>query len=152
MTDEEYMKVAIGLAEKAFKKDDVPIGCVIVKDGRIIAEGYNKKEKKGNPLCHAEIIAINKAVKKIGDWRLNGCTLYVTLEPCPMCAGAIAGARVSRVVFGAYEPKSGCAGSLYDILSESGLNHKVECLGGVLKEECSELIKKYFASKRKAKE
>lgn len=149
MTDEEYMLKALTLAERASEKNEVPIGCVIVKKNKIIAKAYNKKERTKNPLKHAEIIAIEKAVKKTKDWRLNDCTLYVTLEPCPMCAGAIVSARVGRVVFGAYEPKSGSAESKFKILTESGLNHKTEYAGGVLKEECVAILQKYFASKRK---
>ena len=145
------MEKALLLAKKAMNKNEVPIGCVIVKDDKVIASAYNKKERTKNPLNHAEMIAIKKAVKKIGDWRLNGCTMFVTLEPCPMCAGGIANARLDRVVFGAYEPKSGCAGSLYDILSNNGLNHTVEHVGGVLGERCATLLKEYFAQKRKKK-
>ena len=151
MTDEEYMQAALSLAEKAEKKNEVPIGCVIVKNGKIIAKAYNKKERKKNPLYHAEMAAINKAVKKTGNWRLNDCTLYVTLEPCPMCAGAIVNARIGRVVFGAYERKSGSAVSKFNILTDSGLNHETQFSGGISEEKCVNILQRYFAAKRKKK-
>ena len=142
------MQAAIRMAKKAGKKDEVPIGAVIIKNGRIIAKGYNTRETRRDPLGHAEIIAIRKAARKMGGWRLSGCTLYVTLEPCPMCAGAIINARIDTVVFGAYDPKAGAFGSLYD-LSEGKLNHKPNIIGGVLKDQCAALLKDFFASKRK---
>lgn len=151
MKDEYFMKKALLKAEIAKKADEVPIGAVIVLDGKIIASGYNTVEKKQDATCHAEINAIKKACKKLGSWRLDGAEIYITLEPCPMCAGAIANARIKRAVFGAYEKKSGCAESKYGILSDSGLNHNVEYTGGVMEKECSEILKNYFKAKRKQK-
>ena len=138
-------------AEKAKEKDEVPIGAVIVKDGKVISKGYNLVENTNKATAHAEIIAIEKACKKLKSWRLDGAEIYVTLEPCAMCAGAIANARIKKVYFGAYERKSGCAESKYPVLSDNGLNHSVEYEGGIMEEECASLIKKYFSEKRKAK-
>ena len=135
-------------AKKAEKVEDVPIGCVMVFDGQIIARGYNKRNKKKSTLCHAEIEAIGRATKKIGDWRLDNCTMYVTLEPCPMCAGAIVQARIKRVVIGAMNPKAGCAGSIVNLLQMDGFNHKVEITTGIYEKECSELMKNFFAKLR----
>lgn len=143
-----YMNKALEQAKKALSRDEVPIGAVIVKDGVVIARGYNKRESSQNALAHAEIIAINKACKKLKSWRLDGAEIYVTLEPCPMCAGAIMNARISKIVFGAYEPKSGACGSKFDVIGDSGLNHNAVFIGGVMEEECSLLIKNYFKSKR----
>jgi tRNA(adenine34) deaminase len=148
MNHEELMRAAIKMAQKAANKDEVPIGAVIIKDGRIIAKGYNTRETRHDPLGHAEIMAIKKAARRIGGWRLSGCTLYVTLEPCPMCAGAIINARIDKVVFGAYDPKAGAFGSLYD-LSEGRLNHKPQIIGGVCLDQCAALLKNFFAEKRK---
>lgn len=145
---EKFMLVAIEEALKAQKKDEVPIGAVIVLNGKVIAKSHNLMEKKQLATSHAEILAINKACKKLKSWRLLDCEMYVTLEPCPMCAGAIANARMKKVYFGAYEPKSGSAESKYKILSESGLNHTVEYCGGVLEEQCSKILKEYFKKKR----
>lgn len=152
LEDRKYMLEALKQAKKAELVDDVPIGCVIVCDGKIIARGYNKRNKKKSTLCHAEIEAIGKATKKIGDWRLDKCTLYVTLEPCPMCAGAIVQARIKRVVIGAMNPKAGCAGSIVNLLQMDGLNHKVEISSGVREKECSELLTSFFAKLRKNKD
>ena len=138
--DEKYMRAAIGQARKAGAIGEVPIGCVIVYEDKIIARGYNRRTIDKNVLSHAEIIAIKKACKKMGDWRLEGCTMYVTLEPCPMCAGAIVQARIPKVVIGCMNPKAGCAGSVLDLLHEDGFNHQVEMESGVLEEECSRLI------------
>ena len=138
-------------AEKAKEKDEVPIGAVIVKDGKVLSKGYNLVENTNKATAHAEIIAIEKACKKLKSWRLDGAEIYVTLEPCAMCAGAIANARIKKVYFGAYERKSGCAESKYPVLSDNGLNHSVEYEGGIMEEECASLIKKYFSEKRKAK-
>lgn len=143
-----YMNKALEQAKKALSRDEVPIGAVIVKDGVVIARGYNKRESSQNALAHAEIIAISKACKKLKSWRLDGAEIYVTLEPCPMCAGAIMNARISKIVFGAYEPKSGACGSKFDVIGDSGLNHNAVFIGGVMEEECSLLIKNYFKSKR----
>ncbi len=142
------MAAAIDMAKKAAAKDEVPVGAVIVKDGRIIAKACNLRETRKSPLAHAELLAIGKAAKRLGGWRLPGCTLYVTLEPCPMCAGAIINARIENVVFGAYDPKGGAMGSLYD-LSEGKLNHKPLCVGGVLQEDCAALLTDYFKLKRR---
>ena len=152
MTDQErFMKEAIRQAKKAYLLEEVPIGCVIVQDGKIIARGYNKRNMKKNTLAHAEILAINKASKVLGDWRLEDCTMYVTLEPCPMCAGAIVQARIPRVVIGSMNPKAGCAGSVLNLLQQDGLNHQVEITKGVLVEECSGLMTNFFRELRKKK-
>ena len=145
---EKFMNVAISQARLALKYDEVPIGAVIVKDGKIIARAYNKMEKTQLATAHAEILAINKACKKLRSWRLDGADIFVTLEPCPMCAGAIVNARISNVYFGAYEPKSGSAQSKFSILTDSGLNHTTNFVGGIKQEICSNLIKNYFKSKR----
>lgn len=134
-TDEKYMKEAIRQAKKAKALDEVPIGCVIVYEDKIIARGYNRRNTDKNTLSHAELNAIRKASKKLGDWRLEGCTMYITLEPCQMCAGAIVQARVSRVVIGSMNPKAGCAGSVLNILQMDRFNHQVELTKGVLPEE-----------------
>ncbi len=151
MKDEFFIKKALQKAKQAERIDEVPIGAVIVIDGKIIASGYNTVEKMQDATCHAEINAIKKACKKLKSWRLDGAEMFITLEPCPMCAGAIANARIKRVVFGAYEKKSGCAESKYSILSDSGLNHNVEYAGGVMEKECSDILKNYFKTKRKQK-
>jgi len=142
------MKIALKQAEKAYEKDEVPIGCVIVAGGKIIARAYNQRNTKKLSTAHAEILAINKACKKIGDWRLENADIYVTLEPCPMCAGAIANSRISNLYFGAYEKKSGGAVSKFDILSQSGLNHNVNFEGGIMEKECGDILKKFFREKR----
>ena len=149
--DEKYMKEAIKQAKKAAKIGDVPIGCVLVKDGQIIARGYNRRNADKTVLSHAEVTSIKKACKKEGDWRLEDCTLYVTLEPCPMCAGAIVQARIPKVVIGCMNPKAGCAGSVLDLLHEDGFNHQVEMENGVLEEECSRLMKDFFKALREKK-
>lgn len=146
--DEKYMRAAIGQARKAGTIGEVPIGCVIVYEDKIIARGYNRRTIDKNVLSHAEIIAIKKACKKMGDWRLEDCTMYVTLEPCPMCAGAIVQARIPKVVIGCMNPKAGCAGSVLDLLHEDGFNHQVEMENGVLEEECSRLMKDFFKALR----
>jgi len=148
---EKFMKSALKQAEIAYKNDEVPIGAVIVLDGKIIARAYNQIEKRQLPTAHAEILCIEKACKKLKSWRLNGAEMYVTVEPCPMCAGAIVNARIDKVYFGAYELKSGCAVSKYPVLSDCGLNHKTLFEGGILIDECSTLIKNYFKQKRKTK-
>ncbi|MCR5293533.1 MAG: tRNA adenosine(34) deaminase TadA [Eubacterium sp.] len=146
--DEKYMREALRLAKKAYAYGDVPIGCVIVYEGRIIARGYNRRNKDKTTLAHAEILAIKKASKVIGDWRLEECTMYVTLEPCQMCAGAIIQARIPKVVIGCMNPKAGCAGSVINILEMDGFNHKAEVERGVLEEECSVLLKSFFTELR----
>lgn len=150
-SDESFMKQAVKQAKKAYDKLETPIGCVIVHEDKIIARGYNKRNMKKNTLAHAEILAINKASKVLGDWRLEDCTMYVTLEPCPMCAGAIVQARILRVVIGSMNPKAGCAGSVLNLLQQDGLNHQVEVTKGVLAEECSGLMTSFFRELRKKK-
>ena len=150
-SDESFMKQAVKQAKKAYDKLETPIGCVIVHEDKIIARGYNKRNMKKNTLAHAEILAINKASKVLGDWRLEDCTMYVTLEPCPMCAGAIVQARIPRVVIGSMNPKAGCAGSVLNLLQQDGLNHQVEITKVVLAEECSGLMMSFFRELRKKK-
>ena len=149
--DERYMAEAIRQARKAVAIDEVPIGCVIVHDNKIIARGYNRRNCDASTLAHAEIMAIRKASKKLGDWRLEECTMYVTLEPCPMCAGAIVQARIQKVVIGAMNPKAGCAGSILDMFQVKQFNHQVESEKGVLEEECRNLMKNFFKELRKKK-
>ena len=146
--DEKYMKEALKQAKKAYELGEVPIGCVIVYQGKIVGRGYNRRNTDKNTLAHAEITAINKASKKIGDWRLEGCTLYVTLEPCQMCAGAIVQARNTRVVMGSMNPKAGCAGSVLNILDMPAFNHQVEAVRGILAQECETLLKTFFKELR----
>lgn len=149
MTDDErYMKEAVKQARKAYALGEVPIGCVIVHNGRIIGRGYNRRNTDKNTLAHAEITAIKKASKIIGDWRLEECTLYVTLEPCQMCAGAIVQARIPKVVMACMNPKAGCAGSILNILDMPQFNHQVEMTKGVLEEECSRMLKEFFVELR----
>lgn len=149
MTEQEkYMKEALRQAKKAYELGEVPIGCVIVHEGKIIGRGYNRRNTDKNTLAHAEITAINKASKKIGDWRLEGCTLYVTLEPCQMCAGAIVQARIDEVVMGSMNPKAGCAGSILNILEMPEFNHQVRVVRGVLEEECSQMLTRFFKELR----
>ena len=138
------MKQAIAQAHKAEAIQEVPIGCVIVHEGKIIARGYNRRVTDHSTLAHAEINAIRKACRVIGDWRLEDCTMYVTLEPCPMCAGAIVQARIPRLVIGCMNPKAGCAGSVLDMMHEDGFNHQVEVETGILQDECSALMKNFF--------
>ena len=138
--DEIYMGEAIKQAKRAYRREETPIGCVIVYQDKIIARGYNKRNWKKNTLAHAEILAINKASKELGDWRLEDCTMYVTLEPCPMCAGAIVQARIPRVVIGSMNPKAGCAGSVLNLLQQDRFNHRAEVVTGVRGEECSQLM------------
>lgn len=147
--DEYYMKEALKAAQDAYDAGEVPIGAVIVHNGEIIGRGFNRRNAEGNPLCHAEIIAINEAAHFMGDWRIEECTMYVTVEPCPMCAGAIVQARIPRVVYGAKNPKAGCAGSVLDVLNEPKLNHQVDVTEGVLKEECAAMMKEFFKRFRK---
>lgn len=151
MNNEKWMKEAIKQAKKAAQKDEVPIGCVIVKDDQIIARAYNKREMKQCSTAHAEILAIEKACKKLGSWRLEDCDLYVTLEPCPMCSGAIIQSRIRNVIFGAYDHKGGCMGSNMNINDVRGFNHYPDIEGGILQDECSRLLKEFFKAKRKKK-
>lgn len=145
---EKYMREALKQAKKARALGEVPIGCVIVHEGKIIGRGYNRRNTDKNTLAHAEITAIRKASKFIGDWRLEGCTLYVTLEPCQMCAGAIIQARISEVVMGCMNPKAGCGGSILNILEMPQFNHQAAVTRGVLGEECSEVLREFFADLR----
>lgn len=144
----KYMKEALKQAKKAYALGEVPIGCVIVYEGNIIGRGYNRRKTDKNTLSHAEIRAIGKASRKMGDWRLEGCTLYVTLEPCQMCAGAIVQARIPRVVIGCMSPKAGCAGSVLNILQMPEFNHQAEIVQGVMEEECSRMLSDFFAELR----
>lgn len=148
--DEIFMKMAIEQAKLAAEQGEVPVGAVIVKDGEVVSAGYNRRETDKNSLSHAETIAINKACKKLSGWRLFQCDLYVTLEPCPMCAGAIINSRIKRVIFGAYDKKAGCFGSVADF---NGLefNHKPEIIGGILADECSALLSDFFKELRAKK-
>lgn len=150
-TDEKYMKKAIAQAKKAVANGDVPIGCVIVYEDKIIARGYNKRNLKKTTLAHAELLAIEKASRVMGDWRLEGCTMYVTMEPCQMCAGAIVQARMDRVVIGCMNSKAGCAGSVYNLLEEPRFNHQVEVIRGVLSEECGAILSEFFRALRLSK-
>ena len=150
-TDEKYMREALKQAKKALALGEVPIGCVIVHDGKIIARGYNRRNTDQSTLSHAEITAIRKAGKILKDWRLEGCTLYVTLEPCQMCAGAIVQARISRVVVGCMNPKAGCAGSVFNLLQVPAFNHQAELVTGVRGEECSQMMKQFFKELRQRK-
>jgi tRNA(adenine34) deaminase len=147
-SSERYMKEALKQAKKAYQLNEVPIGCVITYQDKIIARGYNRRNKDKNTLAHAEITAINKASKKIGDWRLEGCTLYVTLEPCQMCAGAIVQSRIDKVVIGSMNAKAGCAGSIINLLQMKEFNHQVETEYGILEEECSYILKEFFKNLR----
>lgn len=146
--DIKYMRAALREAKKAYALGEVPIGCVIVYEGKIIGRGYNRRNTDKSTLAHAEITAIRKASRKIGDWRLEGCTLYVTLEPCQMCAGAIVQARIPRAVMACMNPKAGCAGSVLNILDMTEFNHQVEVTRGILEEECSTLLKTFFKELR----
>lgn len=145
---EYYMKMALREAKKAYKLGEVPIGCVIVYQDKIIGRGYNRRNTDKSTLAHAEITAIKKASKVIGDWRLEECTLYVTLEPCQMCAGAIVQARIPNVVMGCMNPKAGCAGSILNILDMPQFNHQVHTLRGILEEECSQMLTLFFKELR----
>ena len=149
--DEIYMKEALKQAKKAAAIGEVPIGCVIVYNEKIIARGYNKRNTKNTTLAHAEMIAIEKASKHLGDWRLEGCTMYVTLEPCQMCSGAIVQSRLDKVVIGSMNPKAGCAGSVCNILQMDAFNHQVELLTGVLEEKCTALLQSFFKDLREKK-
>ena len=149
MTEQEkYMKAAMTQAKKAYALGEVPIGCVIVHEGKIIGRGYNRRKTDKKTLAHAEITAINKASRKIGDWRLEDCTLYVTLEPCQMCSGAIVQARIPEVVIGCMNPKAGCAGSILNILENDSFNHQVKVTRGVLEQQCSDMLTQFFKELR----
>lgn len=149
--DEKFMKEAVRQAKKAAAIDEVPIGCVIVCNGKIIARAYNKRNTMKTTLAHAELLAIRKACKKIGDWRVENCTMYITLEPCQMCAGAIVQARIPRVVIGAMNRKAGCAGSILNLLEMREFNHQVQVTRGVMEDVCSQLMRDFFKEMRKRK-
>lgn len=146
--DERFMRAALCEALAAYEAGEVPVGAVIVRDGTIIARGFNQRETLNDPTAHAEMIAITAAAAAVGDWRLSECTLYVTLEPCTMCAGAIVLARLKRFVFGATDPKAGACGTLYDIPTDERLNHRVESVGGILADECGQILTQFFAEQR----
>lgn len=148
---EKYMKAALKQAQKAYLLEEVPIGCVIVHEGKIIARGYNRRNTDKVTLAHAEMIAIKKASKKLGDWRLEGCTMYVTLEPCQMCAGAIVQARMDEVVIGCMNAKAGSAGSVINLLDMKAFNHQVKITKGVLEEACSSMLSRFFLELREKK-
>ena len=145
---ERWMRLALEQARRAFEADEVPIGAVIVHDDRVIGEGYNQRETLGDPTAHAEMIAITQAAGALGSWRLLDCTLYVTLEPCPMCAGAVVQARLPRVIYGAADPKAGACQTLFQITSDPRLNHRAAVLGGVLGDECGAILRDFFARQR----
>ncbi|MGM0437431.1 MAG: tRNA adenosine(34) deaminase TadA [Bacillota bacterium] len=150
--DKKFMDLAFKEAEKAFKKREVPIGAIVVKDDEVIGKGYNLKEKNQDPTAHAEIIAIKEASAKIGSWRLEECEIYVTLEPCPMCVGAMLQARIERLVFGAYDSKGGAVGSLYDLSDDNRFNHTIKVKSGFMAEKSSKLLKRFFESLRTGKD
>lgn len=147
-TDERFMRVALDLAHLAFEADEVPVGAVVVHGGRIIGRGFNQRQTLKDPTAHAEMIALSAAAEAVGDWRLERCTLYVTLEPCPMCAGAIVLARVPRLVFGTADLKGGACGSLYSIPTDPRLNHRVETVSGVLRDDCAAVLRAFFGRQR----
>jgi len=147
--DEHFMRLALKQAAKAKAIGEVPIGCIIVCGGKVVGRGYNRRNTNKTTLAHAELIAIDKASRKLGDWRLEGCTLYVTLEPCQMCSGAIVQSRIDRVVVGAMNPKAGCAGSILNILQMAEFNHQAELATGVLEEECQEVLQGFFQELRR---
>ena len=148
--DEQYMAEALRQAMLALEDDEVPVGAVIVHDGRVIGRAHNQRERLGDPTAHAEMIATTQAAEHVGNWRLENCTMYVTLEPCTMCAGAIVLARLPRLVFGARDPKAGAVGSIYDIPRDPKLNHTVDVTGGVLEQECGDILTEFFRRKRQA--
>jgi len=149
--DERYMRMAIDQAMIAGEEGDVPIGCVVVCENRVIGKGYNQREKLQDPTAHAEMIALTAASEFIGSWRLGGCTMYVSLEPCSMCAGALVLARIDRLVYGCDDPKTGAVKSLYNIVQDDRLNHRIEVSSGVLAEECSKMLSGFFAGRREEK-
>lgn len=145
--DEKFMRRAIELAKAAESHDEVPVGAVVVYNGEIVGEGENRKERENNALAHAEMVALDNAVKKLG-WMLCDCDLYVTLEPCPMCAGAMVNSRIKNLYFGAYDEKSGCAGSVYNIVNDKRFNHRINTAGGIMRDECAALLTDFFKKKR----
>ena len=150
-TDEHFMKHALREALNAYEDDEVPVGAVIVKDGRIIGRGHNLREKLHDPTAHAEMIALTAAAEGLGDWRLEDCEIYVTLEPCPMCAGALVNSRIKRLVYGASDPKAGACGTLYNLVEDERLNHMVEVVSGVMAEDSAVLLREFFRARRTKK-
>jgi len=148
MEQENYMELALNEAKKAYEIEEIPVGAIIVKDGKVISRAYNQKETKNNPIAHAEILAIERASKKLGRWRLDDCDLYVTLEPCPMCAGAIIQARLNNLYIGTMDPKSGACGSVLDLSKDFPFNHKVNAIVGIKKLECEKILKDFFKQLR----
>ncbi|MFC1483899.1 tRNA adenosine(34) deaminase TadA [Candidatus Neomarinimicrobiota bacterium] len=146
--DEHFLQQAMAEAQRAFEAGEVPVGAVVVLEGKVIGRGYNRREALNDPTAHAEVLAITAAANHLEDWRLEGCTLYVTKEPCPMCAGAIVNSRLQRLVFGAWDEQAGCAGSLYQLCRDPRFNHQLEVKGGVLEEECRGLLQEFFQRKR----
>lgn len=151
MEEEKYMKLALLQAKKAYDKLEVPVGCIIVKDNKVIARAYNQKETKLDSTMHAEIIAIKKACKKLGTWRLNGCEMYVTLEPCSMCAGAIIQSRIDKLYIGTMDEKTGSCGSVFNLFEDYTFNHRVEVITGIRKDECEKILKDFFKMLRNTK-
>jgi tRNA(adenine34) deaminase len=147
-SDADWMRQALALAARAEAEGEVPVGALVVRDGQVLGEGWNQPVALRDPTAHAEILALRTAAQKIGDYRLGGATLYVTLEPCPMCAAAVAHARVARLVFGAWDPRQGAAGSAFNLVAAEAMNHQVDAFGGVLSEECGVMLKRFFASRR----
>ena len=150
MIDEVFIREALQLAQRALGMNEVPVGAVVVKEGEIVGRGFNAPISRKDPSAHAEIQALRDAAQRLSNYRLTGCTLYVTLEPCPMCAGAIMQARIARLVYGAADPKAGACGSVVNLLREARLNHHTEVMGGVLSEECGEMLRRFFAERREA--
>ena len=146
----EFMRLALREAQAALAEDEVPVGAVIVHDGRVIGSAHNQREQLRDPTAHAEMLAITQAAEALGTWRLEGCTLYVTLEPCPMCAGAVVQARIPLVVYGAADPKAGAVQSLYQLLCDPRLNHRAQIVSGVMLDECSRILTEFFQSQRRA--
>ena len=146
--DTQFMEQALREAQLAFEAGEVPVGAVVLHEGRVIGRGYNRREALNDPTAHAELLAITAAANHLDDWRLAGATLYVTKEPCPMCAGALVNSRVARLVFGAWDEQAGCAGSLYQLCRDPRFNHQLEVQGGVMEQECGELLTRFFAQKR----
>src|SRR4051812_41589861 len=148
---DDWMRLALDLAREAAALGEVPVGCLVVRDGRILAQAFNLRETLSDPTAHAERLALTLAGRALGTWRLDGCTLYVTLEPCPMCAGAIVQSRIARVVYGATDPKAGACDTLYQIVTDPRLNHRADVTGGILKDECGALLSSFFQARRPAK-
>ena len=149
MGDEAWMAEALHEAELAASEGEIPVGCVIVRDGQLVARGHNLREQTGDPTAHAEVVAIRRAAQALGCWKLSGCTMYVTLEPCPMCAGAISQARIVRLIYGASDPAYGCAGSVYRIPEDPAFNHFCICDGGVRESDCRALLERFFQRRRR---